>query len=225
MEDKKYPILISEDLEGFNNSVNMFVAAMGSAIRVIKPLYESLNLDEPFDDETWLLMCNNPRLVRERYNKNLKKMADLIGITAGYINDSVLITNHPNVVDIENRMNLLPVAINNMNDQSNKLDPSSIINVNTIPELSHDAKIYHLEYFRFYIANDREAAIKITLDNFSLEYSRLLVALNNIGYGPNINSINNSYLSNLFTEGENYHLTTDPTAIKFLTRFTHTNKS
>ena len=215
-----YPLLISEDKVGFETSLKRFLSTVKESIAGIKPLYESINLEENFDDNTWKLLCQGSNILNERYAKKVKVVSDLIGVTAGLTIESIIKKNHPAISDITNRIfNLRQQLIMLQQDSNAKLLAEYVINVNTVPELSENAYSNHLESHRCYVSNAREAVIRQSLNKFAAEYKEFAYVLKMVGYGPHIGSIHNTYLNNFFTEPEPGILITNPTAWGFLEKF------
>jgi hypothetical protein len=214
-----YPLLISIDKEGFETSVKNFLRVVCDTITGVKEAYNEMELDEPFDDATWELICQNSQIVAERYAKKVKVVADIIGVSSGLTKGVVLNNKHPNINKINLIVSNLTQSLYFTQANSNaQLRPNQVINVNTEPELTPDAYQSHLQAYRHYINNAYEANKKAMFDRFVNEYNTLIDGLINSGYEQHIGNINNTFLNEFFDSAEGHRLKTNLSAPAFLAK-------
>jgi hypothetical protein len=216
-----YPILISLDQEGFDESLKTFLRLVSTSISRVKELYNELKFEEPFNDQIWKSICHRGTVfIKELYAKKIQSLADNIGVSDGLVSESILNKKHPNIAAINTAIESLTVGLGPYyNRTKGQLRPDQIINVNTTPTLSEDAYEEHLLAYSHYINNENEASIKRTLDRLASSYNNFVNELHRLGYGQHIESINGSYLKNFFTQSHDYHLKTDLSAPRFLANF------
>jgi len=216
----QYPLLVSEDKEGFEKSIANFFRVMNPTIANVRKAFEEMNLSDQWSDEVWKNICIDRNFIRKLYEKKVEAIADSIGVSAGITSSGILNSKHPNISSIEFWMDNLLIGLDNTyRDSRSHLYPRDIVNIADTPKLSEKAYAEHLEAYRFYINSAKEHHIKTEIERFVASYNRFVDFLGNAGYGQHINSIYHTYLTEFFEEKENYHLVPHANAQTFLAKF------
>jgi hypothetical protein len=211
-----YPILVHEDAAGLEDSVIKFINMVKPLINDVRAIYNSLKLDEPFNDHTWKSLCTDPDFLNKQYQKKITAISDIIGITEGITIDSILNKTNPLIRNISTIISELKYRLV---FTESRLLLEDVVNVNSTLELSQQSHDRYLETFKYYVNNQNEAIIKSKLDRLAIEYKSFTDCLVKFGYGPHIGNIHSTYLANFFDLNRDGDLVTNPTAWSFLAKF------
>jgi hypothetical protein len=213
--------MISEDRESFDESIQQFFRTMNVQVAAVKQAYEGLKLEEPFSDEIWQNLCINPRFVRNLYAAKVKGLSETVGISEEFLKPS-----HPNLEKIDfaisSNMQLLESVFNRPYCRAT-IYPQHIVNVNGTPRLSDDAYNDHLSHYQFWISNEKEANIKVVVEQFANQYNGFMNFLKASGFGHLIAGVNGTFMDEIFEQQQDYSLKMHPSTPAFLGKLSKGN--
>lgn len=217
MKKSQFPLLVNDNTAGFTDAVKDFENIVFPYVRTIKGLYDSLQLPTLFDDSVYFdIVMRQGKSLNDMVEVKIKNLPHVIGTDHKQSmfaarKACTLILN-----EIQNRTVILKEAYGRTYFKGRCFPLQSVINVDTNPEISPEAKEQAAESFRTYIQNEQEQKTFDLLSDFGATYNVFIQELKNRGYQNAGAGINESSLSDFFTETDNNTLNVREDAIEFL---------
>jgi hypothetical protein len=211
----QYPLLVSDDKDGFNDAVRDFESKVFPYIKTVKGFYDSLQLTTPFNDSIYVdLVTRQGNSITEMVDEKIKNLPHVIGMDhmqsmfAGRKASTGII----NQIQIETQT--LKEAYGRTHFKGRVFPLSAVINVDTTPEISPEARQNAAESFRTYIHNEEEQETFDMLHNFGAMYNLFIRELQSKGYKNA--GIGQTGLADFYTETHNNELLIREDAIGFI---------
>lgn len=217
MKKSQFPLLVNENIAGYNEAVQDFERKVFPYIATIKDLYNGLQLSEPFNDSVYRdIIYHRAESLIKAIDDKIKGMAPTIGINH---NQSVIEARKSVAVilsQIHIQTTLLQEGFGRTHFKGRCFDLKSVINIDTSPEISAEAREKALESFRTYIQNEAEQETYDLLHNFGITYDKFIQELKSKGYQNGGAGISESCLSDFFNELEDNTLQVREDAVQFI---------
>lgn len=214
---QNYPILISEDLAGFNAAKADFERKVFPFVEDIKNLYNELQLSEPFDDAVYLdIVSGYSKGLKAKIEKNISELPQIMGVNQ---QERLLVIRK----NISRVMHQIAFRLDNLSISTDRpfykgrcFRIDSIVNANTTPEISQEALDSALESFRIYIMDQSEHSAFKILNTFALQYGEFIAALKKLGYQNIGEGLYESFLSDFYMFDQHDNLQLNDRAMSFL---------
>lgn len=217
MKKSQYPLLVNDNTDGYNEAVHDFEHKVFPCVNTVKGLYESLQLSVPFSDSIYVkIIATQGDSLKGMIEEKLKNMPHIIGMD----HKQSVIDARKACAGILYQIHILILTLKEAyyrtHFQGRCFPLQSVINVDTNPEISPEAKEQAAESFRTYIQNEQEQESFDLLSSFGATYNKCIQELKNKGYKNAGAGIYESCLSDFFNETDNNELKVREDAIDFI---------